>query len=678
MKILQFPLMKITIWFVLGIVFSSYFNPNPATTFIFIGIFFVVFIIILYLSKKDFIQKVYFGIATYLLFFQIGCFTHVIHNEFYNETNYVHLIKNETDYHSVELVLREKLKGNEKVDKYIGLEKKVDNKTCSGRILVQIHDAHGDSRIQIGNNIQIYGKCILNKKSLNPNQFDYGKYLNNKSIFGQIYTNANSIKVSDKIDKNIWYYSDRLRNKIVANLQNNNFSKNELQVVNALILGQQQDISKEILKDYQYAGAIHILSVSGLHVGFILLFITFLLKPLPKNKLGNSIRLFTIIICLWGFAILAGLSPSVIRSVTMFSFVAVGLHLKRSTNIFHTLLVSMFLILFFQPSFLFDVGFQLSYLSLFFILWLQPLISNLWMPKNKIATYFWDILTVSFAAQIGAFPLSIYYFHQFPGLFFITNLIIIPFLILIMGLGVLVMVMAAFNFVPILTMKSLEFCIYYLNKIINWVASFEQFIIKDIPINWQALICLYVLIIAFVILFKKPTYPKIVFAFISVLLFQSTLLITRWEIQNQQEFIVFNSWKNTLITERNGDKVTVYGNQGTIDKLASNNVLKSYLIANSSSITGINKMQNLYYFNNKKIMVIDSFGVYSKQINPDIIILRQTPKINLERLIHVNHPKLIVADASNYKTTIQLWKSICIKKKIPFHATAEKGFYKVK
>jgi competence protein ComEC len=576
------------------------------------------------------------------------------------------------------LVLREKLKGNSKVDKYIGLVKKVDNKSCSGRILVQIHNVQEDSRIQIGKNIQIYERCILNKKSLNPKQFDYGSYLNNKSIFGQIYTNAYSIKISDKIDKNIWYYSDRIRNNIITNLQKNNFSKDELQVVNALILGQQQNISKEILKDYQYAGAIHILSVSGLHVGFILLFITFLLKPLPKNKTGNTIRLFTIIISLWGFAILAGLSPSVVRSVTMFTFVTVGMYLKRNTNIFHTLLVSMFLILFFQPSFLFDVGFQLSYLSLFFILWLQPLISNLWLPKNKIATYFWDILTVSFAAQIGAFPLSIYYFHQFPGLFFITNLIIIPFLILIMGLGVLVMVMATFDFVPMLTMKSLEFCIYYLNKIINLVASFEQFIIKDIPINWQSLFCLYLLIIAFVILFKKPTYPKIVFAFISVLLFQSTLFITRLEIQNQKEFIVFNSWKNTLITERNGDKVTVYGNERTIDKLASNTVLKSYLIANNSSITGINKMQNLYYFNDKKIMVIDSFGIYSKEINPDIIILRQSPKINLERLIQINHPKLIVADASNYKTTIQLWKSICAKKKIPFHATGEKGFYKVK
>ena len=677
MKILQFPLMKITIWFIFGIVFSYNFNPKPTTTFIITGIFLVPFILTLYLSKRDFIQKIYFGIATYILFFLIGCFTQVIHNERYNDGNYVNLILNENENHCIEVVVREKLKSNSVTDKFIGLVNRIDNKNCSGKILVQIPKTQENSRIQIGSRIQISGKLVINKNPLNPNQFDYGKYLNNKSIFAQIYANTNSIKINDKIDKNIWYYSDHLRNKIITNLEKNNFSKDELQVVSALILGQQQDISKEILNDYQYAGAIHILSVSGLHVGFILLFLTFLLKPIPKNKLGNTIRLIIIIICLWGFAILAGLSPSVIRSVTMFSFVAVGMYLKRSTNIFHTLLVSMFLILFFQPYFLFDVGFQLSYLSLFFILWLQPLLSNIWTPKNKIVNYFWDILTVSFAAQIGAFPLSIFYFHQFPGLFFITNLIIIPFLIVIMGLGVLVMVLAAFDFVPIITMKSLEFCIYYLNKIINWVASFEQFIIKDIPINWQTLFCLYLLIITLIILFKKPTYPKIVVALFSLLLLQSTKFITRWEIQNQHEWIVFNSWKNTLITERNGNEVAVYGNDSITNKIAFNTSLKSYLIANNSKVNSINKIQNLYYFKDKKILVIDSLGIYSKEINPDIIILRQSPKINLERLIEINRPKLIVADASNFKTTIQLWKGICAKKKIPFHATAEKGFYRV-
>lgn len=669
--------MRITFWFVLGIVFSNEFHPNPNISFLIIGVFLVLFILTLYLSKRDFIQKIYFGLATYLLFFQIGCTTQVIHNESYNKDNYIHSIQKETENHVVELVLREKLKGSPTSDKYIGLVKRLDHKVCSGKILVHLHKTPENSKVQIGSTIQINGPLIKNKKSLNPNQFDYGNYLNTKSIFAQIYDNNNSIKVSDKIDKNSWYYSDYLRNKIIANLQKNNFSKDELQVVSALILGQQQDISKEIIKDYQYAGAIHILSVSGLHVGFILLFITFLLKPLPKNKLGNTIRLLTIIISLWGFAVLAGLSPSVVRSVTMFSFVAVGMYLKRTTNIFHTLLVSMFLILFFQPSFLFDVGFQLSYLSLFFILWLQPLISNLWEPKNKIVTSIWETLTVSFAAQIGAFPLSIYYFHQFPGLFFITNLIIIPFLIVIMGLGVLVMVMAAFDFVPMITMKALEFCIFFLNKIINWVASFEQFIIKDVPINWQTLFCLYLLIIAAIVWFKKPTYSKIVFAFVSLLFFQSSLLITRWKIQNQHEWIVFNSWKNTLVTERNGDKVTVYGNESVTNKTTSNTTLKSYLIANNSAVTKINKIQNLYYFKEKKILVVDSFGIYSKEINPDIIILRQSPKINLERLIQLNSPKLIVADASNYKSNVKLWKAICLKKKIPFHATAEKGFYRL-
>ena len=675
MKILQFPLTRVTTWFVLGIIFSYFFNPSPSTTLVISGLLLLSFVTTLYLSKKDYIQKIYFGVATYLLFFQIGSTSLVIHNEFHYKDNYIHLLKKDTDNHYVELVLREKLKGSAKIDKYIGLVKRLDNKVCSGKVLVIIPKDQNNSKIEIGSNIQINGHIIPNKKSLNPYQFEYGTYLNNKSIFAQIYTTSNSIKISDKIDKNIWYYSDRIRNKIVTNLQKSKFKEEELQVVNALILGQQQNISKEILKDYQYAGAIHILSVSGLHVGFILLFIMLLLKPLPKNKLGNSIRLLIIIISLWGFAILAGLSPSVVRSVTMFSFIAVGMYLKKSTNIFHTLLVSMFLILFFQPSFLFDVGFQLSYLSLFFILWLQPLIANLWMPKNKIINYFWEILTVSFAAQIGAFPLSIYYFHQFPGLFFITNLIVIPILILIMGLGVLVMIMAAFNYIPMITLKSLEFSIIILNKIINWVGSFEQFVIKDIPINWQTLFCIYLLIISVTILFKKPTYPKIIVAFFSLLLFQSALLITRWNIQKQDEWIVFNSWKNTLITERNGNKVTVYGSDSIRDKIASNTALKSYLIANNSKVIGIKKIQNLYFSNDKKIMVIDSFGIYSKVIKPDIIILRQSPKINLERLIELNAPKLIIADASNYKTNIKLWKSICNKKKIPFHATAEKGFY---
>ena len=677
MKILQFPLTRITIWFVFGILYSFYTSPNPNFIFISIGISFSLFATTYFLSKNDFIQKIYFGIFTYLLFFQIGIFTQIINTDSYQADNYIHQIKNETDEHSVELVLREKLKSSVFNDRFIGVVKRIDNRESSGKILVNFHKIKGNSKLHIGSNFLIKGTVYRHKNPINPNQFDYGKYLTNKSILAQMYADSYQIKISKTTDKNIWYYSDFLRNKILSNLEKSNFSKDELHVVAALILGQQQDISPEILHDYQFAGAIHILSVSGLHVGFILLFITFLLKPLRKNKVGNTIRLVTIIISLWGFAILAGLSPSVVRSVTMFSFVAVGMHLKRSTNIFHTLLVSVFLILLFQPSFLFDVGFQLSYVALFFIFWLQPLLENLWTPNNKIAVYFWEILTVSFAAQIGAFPLSIYYFHQFPGLFFVTNLIIIPFLSVIMALGVFVMAFAAFDYVPIIPAKILEYSIYILNKTINWVASFEQFIIKDIPFNWQILLSLYLLIVAVIIWFKKPTFHKLAFALIALLLFQTTFIVTRWNNQNQAEWIVFNMKKNTLITERTGEKVVAFCNDSIRKEIATNPTLKSYLIANFSSVSNQKKIQNVFYFKDKKILILDSLGIYAKNINPDIIVITQSPKLNLERLLQTYNPEMIVADASNFKTYIKVWEATCRKEKIPFHATGEKGFYRL-
>ena len=677
MKILQFPLTRITIWFVFGILFSFYTSPNPNFFFITFGISFLLLVLTYFLSENDFIQKIYFGIFTYLLFFQIGIFTQIINTDSYQADNYIHQIKNETDEHSVEVVLREKLKSSVLNDRYIGIVKRINNQESSGKILVNFHKIKGNSKLHIGSNFLITGTVYRHKNPINPDQFDYGKYLTNKSILAQMYADSYQIKISETTDKNIWYYSDFLRNKILNNLEKSNFSKDELHVVAALILGQQQDISPEILHDYQFAGAIHILSVSGLHVGFILLFITFLLKPLRKNKVGNTIRLVTIIVSLWGFAILAGLSPSVVRSVTMFSFVAVGMHLKRSTNIFHTLLVSVFLILLFQPSFLFDVGFQLSYVALFFIFWLQPLLENLWTPNNKITIYFWEILTVSFAAQIGAFPLSIYYFHQFPGLFFVTNLIIIPFLSVIMALGVFVMVLAAFDYVPEITAKILEYSIYFLNKTINWVASFEQFIIKDIPFNWQILLSLYLLIIAVIIWFKKPMFHKLAFALIALLLFQTTFIVTRWNNQNQEEWIVFNIKKNTLITERTGEKVVAFCNDSIRKEIATNPTLKSYLIANFSSISNQKKIQNVFYFKDKKILILDSLGVYAKNINPDIIVITQSPKLNLERLLKTYKPEIIVADASNFKTYIKVWEATCIKEKIPFHSTGEKGFYRL-
>ena len=677
MKVLQFPLARMTIGFLTGILVAYYFKPTPSFVFELLFIASCVFVIAYFFSKRNAANAIYFGLATYFLAFGIGASTQIIHTDSFQKSNYIHEKSIFDKPHLISVAIKEKLRSSAYNDRYIVLVNQIDGKKKSGRILLNVRKDSLNHSFEIGTHLQIKGSLYQNSPAKNPNQFDYGKYLENKQIYAQMYAEASDIKMGSIMEKDIWYYTAKLRTKIIRNLEKTHFNKAELHVAIALILGQQQDISPEIIRDYQFAGAVHILSVSGLHIGFILLFVTFILKPFPNTRRGSFIKLIIILLSLSSFGFIAGLAPSVLRSVTMFSFVAIGMYLRRSTNIFHTLLVSMLLILLFEPSFLFDVGFQLSYVALFFILWLQPLLSQLWMPKTVISKYFWDILTVSFAAQIGAFPLSIYYFHQFPGLFFVTNLVIIPFLSIIMGLGVLVMVLAAFDTIPLFLVQFLEWSIFILNKIINSIASLEQFIIQDIPFNWQLLLSVYVLLIATIIWFKKPSFNRMVLAMLTLIVFQITYFQTHGTVQNQMELVIFNTKKSSLIAERNGENITVYANDSLLKSVSKNKTFTSYSMGNFSSLKAKKRLQNLIYFNGKKILIVDSVAVYPKNSRPDIVVLTQSPKINFERFLQTTKPKMVVADGSNFRTIQKLWKATCLKQKIPFHATGEKGFYRL-
>jgi competence protein ComEC len=617
-----------------------------------------------------------FATAAYLLAFSIGSTTQTVHTDYYQHNNYTNYQNIFNKNHTFTLTLREKLKNTSFNERYIAQLNSIDGEKNSGRMLLNIRKDSLKHSLIIGNQLKINALLNKNTAQKNPNQFDYSKYLENKQIYAQLYAEPNEIQISSKIEKDIWYYTASLRTRIIRNLEKSNFQTKELNVAVALIMGQQQDIDPEITKDYQYAGAVHILSVSGLHIGFILLFVNFILKPLPNTKRSSFIKLIIILISLTLFGILAGLAPSVVRSVAMFSFVAIGQYLRRSTNIYHTLLVSILLILLFQPSFLFDVGFQLSYAALFFIIWLQPLFADLWKPKNKIINYFWNILTVSFAAQIGTLPLSIYYFHQFPGLFFITNLIVIPFLGLIMSLGVLVMLLAAFNWVPYYLAKTLELSIYYLDKIIGFIASLEQFIIKNIPLNASLLVSSYLVIITFIIAFEKRNTKSLFGLLTAIIILQLSSIAAKWEVQNQNEFIVLNTSKKTQLIERTGTIATVYAND-TSKNIKNNNLVTSYLTANFSILKEQSKLKNLYYFKGNKILMIDSTIIYPKDINPDVLLLTQSPKLNLDRLLQTIKPKIVVADASNYKSFQKKWSATCSQQKIPFHSTNEKGFFKI-
>lgn len=669
---MQFPLSKVTLGFVSGLIISRHVVTSMTALFASL-LCFIIFIVLLHFWKqRQSVQQFALSSAILILSMLIGITSAKLRQPSIDVNHYTNVPTVFDDNHNLQITLQEQLKSSEKNIRYIADVNFVDKRKTNGLLIVNIRRDSTFQKLFIGQRLQLNAKIRKHLKPQNPDQFDYGAYLVTKEIFGQIYTTSTQI-ISGSATKSIWFYTDKIRNTILVNLANSNLNKRELAVLSALILGQRQEIDPQIVQDYQYAGAVHILSVSGLHVGLIVLFINGILKYLRPSKSTRILRLIITLASLWIFALLASLSPSVVRAVTMFSFIAIGMSLNRSTNIYHTLLVSLLLILLVQPAFLFDIGFQLSYIALFSILWLQPILGRIWQPNNKIVKYFWDIITVSFAAQIGAFPISIYYFHQFPGLFFITNLIILPILSIIMALGIVAMLIGLFGIVPQMIITSLEYCLRIMNESIHFVATFETFVLHNIPMNSVMLVCVYLIIITLFICIERPNYRNKILVLSSILLCSAAHLVITVSTQRDRKLMVFHQKNNSVI-------VSVVN--GLVDVTSVNTLQKwddiavqTYATANYYQLKNKKKMQNFHYLNSVKIAVIDSNAVWHDGAKADILLLIQSPKVNLERIIADCKPKVIVADGTNYLYLQQRWRATCDKAKIPFHNTSEKGFY---
>lgn len=678
MNILHFPLIKWTIGFIAGIVLAYQVPMSLSFSIVFTALSLLVFGIVYFFTFKKIIRNWFFdGMALWLSVVLGNCVLtlHTESNQPLHYKNHPTVFKKSS---WIEVVVSQKLKSNAFSDRYVASIQTIKGRHQTGSIMVNINKNKHSQEIEVGTPLRFLSVLVTTPSSKNPNQFEYATYLKNKQIYAQVYLDSEEITYQATPEKSVWYYAAKVRKRIVDHLQKSGFDAKALPVAMALILGQQQDIDPNITKEYQYAGAVHILSVSGLHIGSIVLFIHFLLRPIPNNQRGRFLKLWVSLSLLLVFGVLAGLAASVVRSITMFSIIAIGQYLNRSTSIHHTLVVSMLLILLFQPYFLFDVGFQLSYAALFFIVWLQPMFQAFWIPNNRIIRFFWNILTVSFAAQLGTFPLSVYYFHQFPGLFFITNLLVLPLIGVIMFLGVVVMLVAVFGTVPVIIYQPLVVGILFMNAIIHQVASFESFIFTNIPFNSLLLVASFVFIVAMIFWLKKRTFLRTVAVLFAVVFFQVCFFIIKKEYEATQEWVVLNTSKQTLICERIGNSIEVFVPKKQMKNHSNNRVVQNYATATFSTISKRTALGNVAFFNGNRILLLDSTVSKMPKLPIDVLIITQSPKINFERLLLENSPKRVVADASNYKSLLGLWKKTCAQQKIPFHATSEKGYFLLK
>lgn len=675
MKLFNFTIIKLTLCLVIGILISYFINLNLNTSLYLVSISFLLLCIAFFILKNKINKTNWFGILSFAVMICIGILNSSLRNKLQFSEHYTNVLEaNESLRNNITFRIRDVLKPSNYHDKYIIDVLALDTKQVIGKSLLNINKDSTHNKLSVDDIIIIKTQFNELNSPLNPYQFDYKTYLEKQQVYHQLYITYSELFTVSTYKHTIFGYAAKLRDHVQLKLRYYNFSTDEYAIISALLLGQRQDISKEVYDSYTQAGAIHILAVSGLHVGIVLLLLNYLLKPLEFLKRGKLIKIIIIVVLLWCFAIIAGLSASVTRAVTMFTIIAIAMHLKRPTNIYNTLAISVFILLLFKPNFLFDVGFQLSYLAVLAIVIIQPLLYKLYRPKYKVLNFFWKIFTVTLAAQFGVIPLSLYYFHQFPGLFFLSNLVIIPFLGIILGLGILVVFLSSFSILPKFLANAYAFIISTMNGFIQWISNQEAFLLQNIPFNLLQTLLSYILIATIMAVVIRKTYKSILTLLISIIIGQLYFIYT-FRANENNEFIIFNKSRYTILGFKNNHAMEVHHNLND-SVFKSDKTLINYKVGAHLDAMSFDSVQNVYRVANKTILVIDSLGIYkSLSFKPQIVLLRNSPKINLKRMIDSLQPELIISDGSNYTSYQERWKATCESKKIPFHRTSKKGAY---
>ena len=664
---------KLTLCLLIGILLGHAIKFPLSFVFLIEGLLLTTLCLLLIFKKRQYFKNIWFGILVFISFVALGALTTTLHDATNNRLHYTSLAKNPTDS-NVEITFRIRavLKSSYYHHKYIIDILNIDKHYVVGKSILYIQKEANDSLLQVDDTYFTRKSLEEIPAPLNPHQFNYKKYLERNHIYHQLSLKHTDLLPASKHKHTLFGYAHFIRTQITKNLSKFAIQADELSIINALLLGQRQDISPEVYRNYTQAGAVHILAVSGLHVGILLLLLNIVLRPFELLKNGNVIKTVILVVSLWLFALIAGLSASVVRAVFMFTIFAIAMNLKRPTNSYNTAAISMFFLLLMKPNFLFDVGFQLSYVAVIAILTFQPILDKLWKPKWKIVTYFWNILTVTIAAQIGILPLSLFYFHQFPGLFFLSNLIIIPFLGLILGMGLIVILLASINLLPEIIAVFYGNIIKVMNSFIEWIASKDSFLIKEIHFNIDHVLFCYLLLMLLLKLYNLRNYSAFKNLLIGVFIVQCSFILTPSKSSNS--FTIFHRSRQSIFGLKNDKQLTLYS-QNIDSLLLDEKWISSYKVGAQINAVRLDTISWVYQFNGTKLLIVDSLGLYDVTFKPDIIILRNSPQINLNRLIAKLQPKLVISDGSNYVSFQNRWKKTCHQKKVPFHQTSKKGAF---
>lgn len=576
-----------------------------------------------------------------------------------------------------------------KADGYVESVIKNDtNIPCKGKLLLYFSKDGFTQQLNYGDRILIHKGPQLIRNSGNPGAFNYQRYAAFHQTFHHIFLKDKDWQKLQSRSKN----TSRLQ-QLILNARDHVLSvlrkrieagKDELGIAEALLIGYTNDLDKDLVQAYSNTGVVHIIAISGMHLGLIYIMLVWLFAKIPFVNRSRILQVVLILACLWLFSLITGAAASVLRSAVMFTFIALGKNFFKQTSVYNSLAASAFLMLCFNPYFLWDVGFQLSYLAVGGIIAFQKPIYNCFYIKNKWLNKVWQLMAISLAAQLLTFPVCIYYFHQFPNLFLITNIIAVPLSGIILYAEI---ALIAFSWVPfpgVYIGKLVSSLVWVMNKIILWINEFSFAVWDKIPATVLSTWLLYAVVIGLsawlISKNKKYVQPTLLCFFTFVLLHT----YNSWQTLNQHKIIVYNVPRYQAIDFVNGTNYQFVGDSVLLeDGLLQNFHLKPGRIAlqlsdRKDSLENFFHHEMFYQFQGKRIMIVDkpfAIGAPDRKIDIDLVIISGNPQLSISQLARSVNCNRVIFDASNPLWKIERWRKECNALQLPSHAVSADGAF---
>lgn len=557
----------------------------------------------------------------------------------------------------------------------------------SGKIIVYQPLADSCQLLTFGDKILVKELPEEIKPPGNPAEFDYRQYMAYQGIYHQQYLTADrwAIIASETMPP-WWGWAEKWRRNCQEILLRYVHDRRAQGIALAITLGLKSHLDGEVQNAYAAAGAMHVLAVSGLHVGIIYLIINFLLKPLLQLPTGGTLLHTAICLqTLWLYAALTGFSPSVQRAAVMFSFVIVGRAIQRQSSIYNTLACSAFALLWFNPFLMYSVGFQLSYLAVFGIVYLQPKIAAWWEPRHWLTTKLWDLTAVSIAAQIATFPLSLYYFHQFPVYFWIANIFVIPGALLMLPLG-LATLLTGFIIPEVAVGLGLllEKLILAVNFLVAIVQTLPGSTIERISVSAYQTWLMYFAILAMVGLFYYRKLRYLSLTVLILVLLAATQVTRDYEQSKERSITVYQLKNETHLDFTQGFSNLHWGNWSKnadyhilpnhIQKGIHSQLVTDTLDSNDITYRSMDGL-TLFQYHDKTVALVEDrlISIPEQPVSVSYVIVAKNAVRDLTQLDqYFRYDQLIIDGSNSYFTTRKLTKQ-AKEKHINYHSVPLQG-----